>query len=159
MKIASIVETTSCSQSNFYMTKTFNKMLGTKISPVCFYLNLSSLSGWNQFAIMNIYYASGFFDGIMIATCLKTAEVLNKINTNAQKYLYLQDLEWLRAPMQYENNLELIKNFRLLSRSTSHSMNIKNYCNMHSTILENWNYETLESLMEEYDRRTNEKGV
>lgn len=159
MKIASIVETTSCSQNNFYMTKTFNRMLGTKISPVCFYLNLSSLSGWNQFAIMNIYYASGFFDGIMIATCLKTAEVLDKINTNAQKYLYLQDLEWLRTPMQYENNLQLLKKFKILSRSESHQDNIANYCNMDSIILKNWDYETLKGLMEEYDRRANEKGI
>lgn len=159
MKIASIVETTSCSQSNFYMTKTFNKMLGTEISPVCFYLNLSSLSAWNQFAIMNIYYASGFFDGIMIATSFKTAEVLSKINTNAYKYLYLQDLEWLRGPTQYEDNLKLLKNFKILSRSTSHHDNIMNYCNMESTIVDNWNYESLRGLMEDYDRRTDEKRV
>lgn len=159
MKIASIVESTACSQNSFYMNKCFNKMLGSNISPVCFYMNLSSLSGWNQFALMNIYYASSFFDGIMIATCLKTARALDKINTNAEKYIYFQDLEWLRNPSDYESNIALIKKFKLLSRSTSHYDNILNYCNRESKIVSNWDYETLKELVEDYDRKSNEKGL
>jgi hypothetical protein len=147
MKIAAIVESMNVSQNMFYMTKCFNKMLNDDISPTCFYLNLSSLTSWPLFSYQNICYASGFFDGVMVATSLETAKVLSKINTNAHKYLYLWDLEWLRSPQNYLENLELLNSMDIISRSTSHSSNIENYCDKKSIVIEDWNYESIKELV------------
>lgn len=150
MKIGTIVKQTSCSQSNFFMNETLNRFLNTHVSPVCFYLNLSSLSGLNQYALMNVSYAAGFFDGVLIATCLDSAKVLKNINTNAKKYLYLQDLEWLRSPVDFMENHKLLNSFDLISRSKSHALVIENYANKSSLIIEDWNYEQIKGLIDDF---------
>ncbi len=146
MKIAAIVESMRVSQNTFYMTKCFNKMIDDDISPTCFYLNLSSLTTWPKFSYQNIAYAAGFFGGVMVATSLETAKALQKLNTNAKKFLYLWDLEWLRGPQDFLENCEILNSMDIISRSTSHSAIIENYCGKKSIIIEDWNYEKIKEL-------------
>lgn len=153
MKIAAVVNNMSTSQNVFYMTKCFNNMLADDIAPTCFYLNLSTLTIWPQFSHTNIYYASGFFNGIMIATCLETANIVGELNNKCEKYLYLWDMEWLYEARDYLETVELLNKFNLIARSYTHAQQIFKYSGKKCDVIEDWNYEKVKELVEKFYAR------
>lgn len=147
MKIASIVDDLVLSQSSFYMIKNFN-ILGQDLNnqPFCFFHNLSSVPVPPLFSIMNAYYASYFYGGVLLATNLKTLKTVVNLSSNAKKYFYVNDLEWLREEKDFMDNVSMMNNpkIKLIARSESHAKAIKNYCNVSPVaIIENWNYKEL----------------
>jgi hypothetical protein len=150
MKIAAVVDDLTLSQSSFYMIKSFNE-LGKKLDnqPFCFYQNLSSRPIKPLFSICHVYYASYFYNGMIIATNFNTLRTLKNIHTNSKKYFYVWDLEWLRDEFDYMKNVELMRdeNITLIARSLEHSNIIGDYCNrsvMH--VVEDWDSKKLEKL-------------
>jgi len=79
------------------------------------------------------------FKGLLVATDLYTASLVAK--TNADKALYLWDLEWLRDRGSYIANVTLLKNsgFKLFARSEYHAKAIENYCGVVPTVLPQFN--------------------
>lgn len=150
MNIASIVEDLTLSQNSFYMIKNFNK-LAERIEnqPYCFYTNLSSVTPKPLFAIMNLYYVNFFNDGKIICTDLDNLTVLLNLNSAAEKFFYVWDLEWLRGNNRYIDSVDLMNNERvkLLARSNIHAKAIESYCGREiHAVVDNWNYKDLEKI-------------
>lgn len=150
MKIAAIVDDLALSQNSFYMIKNFNE-LGRKLEhqPYCFYHNLSTTAITPLFSISHVYYAMYFYGGKLVATNLNTLKTMLNIHTNAEKYFYVWDLEWLRGGFDYMSNVSLMrdKNIKLIARSDSHAEAIYNYCNIPVyKVIDDWDYRQLEIL-------------
>jgi hypothetical protein len=150
MKIAAFVDSMALSQNIFYMTKTFNKLGTDKISPFCFYSNLSTQAVGPDFAVMNCYYGNHYSGGPAVATSIETLKILHNLNIKARKFFYCWDLEWLRNPQNYSDNIGLFRNeyISIVARSESHARCIENYTNKKvSHIIEDWNYEEVKELI------------
>lgn len=78
------------------------------------------------------------FDGTLVVTTLQMASLI--AGCNANKILYLYDLEWLRGKGNYISNLNLLKNcgFRVIARSEEHAKVINNYANIEVEVIENF---------------------
>jgi hypothetical protein len=157
MKIASVVENLSLNQSNFFMTKTFNRLGEHGIEPFCFYGDLTATGIKPNFATMNVYYLNNFYNGIIICNTINTLKILKTINTNARKMFYVWDLEWLRlnksGVLNYKETVDILcnHNIELIARSENHASAIKNYCNRKvDYIISDWNIDEIRGL---YDRR------
>jgi hypothetical protein len=157
MKIGAVVRNLALTQSNYYMIKTFNSIGSFGIEPYAFYSELSSTGVSTNFSVMNVYYLSDFYNGVLIANDIESAKIMLDIKTNAKMFLYLWDLEWLRlntsAILDYNETVSVLRNdnIELIARSSSHAKAIENYCNRKvSCIIDDWNINEIRGL---YDRR------
>lgn len=154
MKIATLMQDMGMSQNAFFMIKTLNKLaISNKASPVSFYTNLSSLAVKPYFAVMNAYYYQSFFNGITVAADLESAKIVASSSNRNENYLYLFDLPWLSQNMNYVETIELMKKFKIIARSESHAQNIKNYSGQDSLIIQDWNYDDLLRLINEFRKK------
>lgn len=150
MKIAALVDDLALNQSNFYMIHNFNRLCSVMNNQAYgFYNNLSSYAINPLFAIMGVHHAHSFYDGKLICTTLSNLDIILKINTSCERYLYVWDLEWLRGQSRYMDSVRLMRNpkVKILARSKSHAEAIENYCNksVHA-IVDDWNYQDLEKI-------------
>jgi len=148
MRIAAALDSFALSQNSFYLLKTFNKLSENLDNNVYgFYQNLSHKPLEAAFSIMHVYYASYYYNGLLIATDLSTLRTISKIDNNAKRYFYVWDLEWLRTPQPFLETVKLVKNVGLIARSDSHARVISNYFNKPvDAIISDWNIEGLKSL-------------
>jgi hypothetical protein len=146
MKIASLVDNIAMSQCNYEMIRSFNKLVSCDCCVSCFFLNIAPIPLNTNFSVINSYYLSAW-NGMVISTSIQSAAVLRKIN-NSKKFLYLYDMEWLRYPSDYKQNLDILRdpNLKLLSRNEDHAKLIKNYCGIQPDILQDWNINKLREL-------------
>lgn len=146
IKIAAIVNDLGPSQQSFYMIKEFNKASMSKdVSMSAFYNRPSIPVTKPYFSCRNISFLSGY-NGVAIATGLLEADMLLKSHNNAQKYLYLWDIEWLTKPVNFTAacNILLDDRLKLIARSDSHATIINHFCNKQlSGIVDNWNINEL----------------
>lgn len=154
MKLGVIVDSFTASQNIFYMTKTLNELSKTDYIPCFgFYIGLSTVCTKTDFATMGIYYAQHFSgpEYNLIATSLKTLEVMKNLNVNARKIFYCWDLEWIRlnaGVLDYTKTTSLFKNVEIVARSKSHAENIENYSNCKvKYILDDWNIKELKEVL------------
>ena len=152
MNIAALVDNLSVSQSSFYMIKNFNKLIEeAKHSACCFYANLSVAPTKAMFSTMNLYYLQDFH-GTLISDNIEMANVSLSTHNNADKYLYLWDMEWIRSGLSYEAILNILRSpsLKIIARSDSHAALIENFCNKKPCgIVEDWNIEQIKGLVKE----------
>jgi hypothetical protein len=79
-----------------------------------------------QCTVMNITGLSGF-TGTAVATDLDSAVILYNNNSNTDNWIYMYDLPWTHAVIDYEKSLSLLKDFKLIARSETHKKNIENF--------------------------------
>lgn len=140
--IAAILDDVAISQNSFSFIKSFNSLSSNNNAVYCFYNNISAPPIQPLFSMMNIYYATSFNNGHMIATTLNNATILLNIHSAVKKYLYLWDLEWIRDGLDFSYVNSILKNpsINIIARSQSHAALIQNYTNQ--TIkytLDDWN--------------------
>ena len=151
MKVASFVDSVIMSQYSYDMIKAFNKISNCNIDTCCFYLNLAPIPINMNFVLLNSYYLP-FWDGPIISTSLQTAHILQKTYGNFKHFFYLQDLEWLRYPGDFEANCSILRKEKtvLIARSQDHADAIWNYCNIRPRyIVNNWNYKEILDIINE----------
>jgi hypothetical protein len=128
-KIAAIVDSLSVSQCAHSLINSFNEL--RKDNDVyCFYTNLSPFVVEPKFAVMNVFHA-GSFHGNIFATNIFGGKILTELKTNSRKFLYLWDLEWIRSPMDFKENLKILNSpsLEIVARSSGHALLIENYTN------------------------------
>ena len=146
LNISALVDTLGPSQKSFYLIKEFNKAKEyTDISTSVFYERPSAPVTTALFSCRNISFFSDY-QGIAISTTLEQANTLLKTSNSAIKCLYLWDIDWLQAPVNYGPACDILRDRRLniLARSESHSIIIENFCNKTPIgIVEDWNFEQM----------------
>lgn len=146
INIAAIIDNLGPSQKSFYLIKEFNKSLqNNNICASVFFKRSAIPVVPVMFSCKNISFLAGYHD-IAISTTLQEADLLLKSDNNADKYLYLWDIEWLVQPCQYDHvcNILLDKRLKIIARSQSHSDIIYNFCNKKPIgIIDNWNLDSI----------------
>ncbi len=139
MKLGILVDNLAASQKSFALLSNPNPatIFVKEIGPIC-YPSSKMISCWHD---------AWSFSGSIMATSLDSARFI--LDMPADKlYYYIWDLEWLRGGItqNYIATLMLLQNekLNLITRSTSHSQMIENYCNRPSLVIENFEYEKLQ---------------
>lgn len=151
INIAAIIDNLGPSQKSFYLIKEFNKILSNKdICTSVFFKRASVPVIPAMFSCKSISFLSGYHH-TGIATTIDEAGILLRANNNANKFLYLWNLEWLMYPSMYSVITKILRDPRLkiIARSESHSAMIYNFCNKRVVgIVDNWNMDQLISITE-----------
>jgi hypothetical protein len=146
MNIAAVIEHLGPSQKSFYLIKEFNKAINRKDMCVSVFFQKSTVPVVPlMFSSKSVSFLSGFHHNA-VCTTISEADMLLKSSNNANKYLYLWDLEWLYLPQNYNSicNVLLDDRLSIIARSESHAQLIENFCNKRPIgILDNWNLNEL----------------
>jgi hypothetical protein len=146
MNIAAVIEHLGPSQKSFYLIKEFNKAINRKDMCVSVFFQKSTVPVVPlMFSSKSVSFLSGFHHNA-VCTTISEADMLLKSSNNANKYLYLWDLEWLYLPQNYNSicNVLLDDRLSIIARSESHAQLIENFCNKRTIgILDNWNLNEL----------------
>ena len=146
INIAAVIDNLGPSQKSFYLIKEFNKVLSQKDICVSAFFKRTSVPVIPvMFSCKSISFLSGYHH-IAIATTIDEAMILLKSNNNADKFLYLWNLEWLTYPSKYSVITNILRDSRLkiIARSESHHDMIYNFCNKKTIgIVDNWNINQL----------------
>jgi hypothetical protein len=152
MNIAAIVDNLGPSQKSFYLIKEFNKTLSQNDLCVSVFFKRASVPVIPaMFSCKSVSFLSGYHH-TAIATTIDEASILLKSNNNANKFLYLWNLEWLTYPSKYSAITNILRDSRLkiIARSESHEAMIYNFCNKKTVgIVDNWNVSQLLSLTQQ----------
>lgn len=148
--IAAIVDNLGPSQSSFYLIKQFNDLIkNVDYAPVCFYNNIVRPVTTPLFGCMNVSCLSSF-EGPAISTSIETASLLLNTNSKLDRYIYIWDLEWLRAPLDFENTASIFRHpsLKIIARSQSHKNIIEHYTNKKvSGIVDDWKVKDLVNII------------
>ena len=140
--IGILVSDTAFSESNLRVFDLLNDNSKTLVDAVLLYMNLSSQMMVADFPIMNITEIHSFYGGKLIATCLDTADLLQKAAIGARKMFYLWDLSFILKPYDFQSMYKLLSGLELVVRSEPHRKIIKNLFNLDATIVPYLNLET-----------------
>lgn len=131
-KLGILVDNLGTSQLSYNIIKNINEYLRKNknvIDPIVFYDTLQYTCLTPLFSTMNAVECWGY-TGNIITTSVKMAYKISKLPHNIKTYLYVWDLEWLRAPrLAYEYYSEIYCNFPLIARSNEHAAILKNNWN------------------------------
>lgn len=132
MKIAVLLEDTNMSDLNYHVMTELNNRIGSKHDVFVLTNNVSSKVIKPDFAVMNISNINNVFDGVIIATSLSTARILNKTVTNSRKILFLYQLEWLYSVFDYEEVFGVLNSddLAIIARSHNHKKLLKQTFNV-----------------------------
>ena len=130
--IGILLKDVDVSQKNWQLISQLNQLNLKSNNNYCvFYMNPSPLCVNNFCSIDTIHNIHKVGKGILIATDLDTALILQKSQTKARKIYYVWDLEFVHNKnSNYLFNLNILKSLDLWTRSGSYSDVIKNYCNI-----------------------------
>lgn len=146
INISAVIDNLGPSQKSFYLIKEFNKAISRNDICVSVFFQRSAIPVVPvMFSCKNISFIAGYHDKA-IATTLLEASFLLRSDNNADKYLYLWDMEWLTKPESYSSvcNILLDKRLKIIARSQSHFDTIYNFCNKKPIgIVDNWNINSI----------------
>ncbi len=134
MKLGIAVKNLGPHQLAYYAIKNINLYCRDRCDMDCilFYENQSRPCLPMNFATMQIF-ESYCYDGIMVATCLSTADKVIKSPGNKKRFFYVWDLEWIRFANKHFNVLHGIyahPSIQLIARSESHKKLIEDCWNV-----------------------------
>ena len=92
------------------------------------------------------------FTGPLIATCLKTAYLLDALPNSNKKFFYIWNLEWLYNQYQWSSlsNVYQNNNIELIARNDYHAELISKLWKKPSYILEDFNYVGITEIANRY---------
>jgi len=152
MNIAAVIEDLAISQKSFYLIKAFNKGIdNTDNSFGVFYQRPSIPPIEPLFGCkLTAYLAS--FEGVVIPTTLKEAEICLKSTNKTRIFLYLWDLSWLENSINFSKAMDILRNEKtnIIARSASHAKCIENFCNKTPIgIVDNWDMDDMMGIINE----------
>jgi|LakMenE01Jun11ns_1017448.scaffolds.fasta_scaffold9286384_1 hypothetical protein len=125
MNLGFVVNNLGNSELNYDLLKEINSR--PEISQCIFFQNHMPSILIPECLTMGVYGLSNF-KGVAVAFDLQSASIISQTNCKTKNYLYLYNIEWLYASINYQAAIELLKNFTIFARSESHKKIIENYC-------------------------------
>ena len=99
------------------------------------YINLSSQISHSEFSIMNITELNNCQSGMVVATCLMTADILGKAPINVVKAYYMWDLSFLLKTYDFDVIYNVLSKVSLIVRSLEHKKIIKNLFDIDASVV------------------------
>lgn len=127
MKIGFIVDSLVLSDKSYWLINAINQ--NSLFDDICiFSKNISTKPLNPNCAIYDIVHAWNFSDGALVATDIASAKTLSKISTNADKYYYIWDLEWMGGVYNYIGVLDTLLDpkLKLITSSDNYNHILKN---------------------------------
>ena len=149
-KIGVIANNLAVSQLSECLVESFNYISesGLDVDTIAFYKKHPVLGTVPLFSCMEQTEIWGY-EGVVIATCLDSAERLIKITGPTKKFFYVWDLEWTRKSGQRYSKLKSIyqsPDIELIARSEHHADLISKYWKKPVAIMKDFDPEVLVSI-------------
>jgi hypothetical protein len=142
---AVLVDNTGFSELNYDLFLALNDKAETE-EVALLYLNLSNNIMPNDFPIMNVTEMYSMWgDNILVATCLKTASMLEFAAVNCKKVIYFPDLRFILTPYKYQEMLKILKSMTIIVRSEDHRRVIRDLFNLDAYVISNFSIEEIEN--------------
>ena len=128
MNLSFVVNNLGNSEQNYQMIKLINEVItkSNEVVPNIFYYNITPPVMPINCLNMNISGLSGS-TGKTISFDLDSARTVISTGTPTENWLYLWDLPWLYAILNYPLALDLLSHFKIVVRSESHKNNVENF--------------------------------
>lgn len=150
-----LVDNTGFSETNYDIFLALNDEPDKGKEVSLLYLNLSNNIMPNDFPIMNITEMYNMWgDNIILATCVKTANILEEAAINCHKVFFLTDLSFLLTPYEYTKMLKVLKSMTIIVRSDKHRSIISNLFNVDPLVITNFSVEEIENAVRNSKQRS-----
>lgn len=147
MRTSVILDSTVISEKNYFIMSHIKDVVATSLNEVNIICrNLSTKVVEPDCAIINPSEIYSFYDGILIATSMSSAESLCKSCVNSRKLFYIWDIGFLYRPFEFHKVCNILSSLELITRSEEHRRIIYNLCGETSHILEDFNLEEIWNL-------------
>ena len=133
MKIGVIFDDFIKSDKNYTLMDKINTFVSTHNDEVCGFLtNVSHKVIDTFFAYANISDIAHFNNGLVIATSLDGADVMNKTSVNSDKCFYIWQMDWISHPFNFYGVYDILANPKIkkIVRSQLQADIIKNNFNV-----------------------------
>ncbi len=141
--LAILVDTLGHSQKFRDITQSLNR-LDNSINATVFYCEPGIIPNPINFPVMEIMY-SYIFNGVVVATDIYTAQVMENILGTTGKYYYPWDLEYVYQPYPMQV-LKTVFDNKLIARNKARYDILKSTWHEPELIIEDFNVEQLERL-------------
>lgn len=158
-QIGVIVKDLSSSQLNYYLLKNGNKWIeNAKNDIIVFAQSIVRPLILPKFSVMNCVEICGFH-GSLVATTLETAALMLNVATTTKRYLYCNDMEYLRGQFRnYAMAAQIYRNPRLelICRGRDHAIAIENCFNRPvKYCMEDFNFDQLLEIIKDNNENKN----
>ena len=128
MNLSFVVNNIGNSEQNYQMINLINNIASksNSIVPHIFYTNIVPAVIPIDCLNMNISGLSGM-TGKTISFDLESAQTVVGAGTPTENWLYLWDLPWLYAILNYPMCIDILSKFKIVVRSESHKINVENF--------------------------------
>jgi len=133
MKIGVIFDDFIKSDKNYTLMDKINTFVSTHNDEVCgFITNISNKVTDTFFAYTNISDIAHFNNGLVIATSLDGADVMNKTSVHSDKCFYIWEMEWMSQAFNFYGVYNILSNPKIkkIVRSQLQADIIKNNFNV-----------------------------
>ncbi len=133
MKIGVIFDDFIKSDKNYTLMDKINIFVNTHNDEICGFLtNISHKVIDTFFAYANISDIAHFNNGLVIATSLDGADVMNKTSVHSDKCFYIWDMDWMGHPFNFYGVYKILSNPKIkkIVRSQLQADIIKNNFNV-----------------------------
>jgi hypothetical protein len=149
MKLGILTKSLGTSQEGLSIIIELNKFV--QYNPlsevIVFYDDYDRIPIRPHFPIMLSRHAWNY-EGTLVATNTSSAQLLQHLLAAQKRYIYLWNLDWIyfKKPWQFYSNLYQDDNIELIARSNIHASIIEKLWKTPSHIMDNFNYEILQTL-------------
>jgi hypothetical protein len=141
--LAILVDKLGCSQKFISLSQQLNK-LSSDINVTVFYCESGPLHEKINLPALEI--VNGYiYEGIVIATDIYTAQIMNNMMATKDKYYYPWDLEYIYRPYSIDT-LKSVFNNKLIARNQTRFDILASTWHKPEVIIEDFNYEELGKL-------------
>jgi hypothetical protein len=149
-KLGILTNQIATNQKLISISHNLNKLSITdrNIDCILFYNDMGALTVKKEFACMSSVSALSY-DGILIATDMVSACLLNKCLRASDKYFYVWDIDWhkLKKPIEFMKNIYFNNDIELIARSEHHAKLITKVFKKPKYIIEEHNHEQWQRLV------------
>jgi hypothetical protein len=126
MNIGFVINNIGNSELALDMLQSINGIKDNKISPCVFYQNLVPPVVNPNCLFMNLSGLSNY-SGKLVAMDLESASIIYKNNQKSENWLYIWELEWLSNTVNYNQCMNILDNFKIVTISDTYKKIISNY--------------------------------
>ena len=133
MKIGVIFDEFVKSDKNYTLMDKINSFVSTHNNEICGFLtNVSHKVIDTFFAYANISDIAHFNNGLVVATSLDGADVMNKTSVHSDKCFYIWEMDWMGHPFNFYGVYHILSNpnIKKIVRSQLQADIIKNNFNV-----------------------------
>jgi hypothetical protein len=114
----------------------------TDVEPTLFYENLV-LPCLRPMCSVMCFNELFSFNGLIITTSIKQTRSVIKYPNPSKVIFYAWDLEWLRGPSNFTDNVHVYRSTKVITRSNDYAKAISNFANIEVDVIEDFNIKKL----------------